>query len=140
MPSDLAGIALLAMVVMRGVSKGARGKEMVTGTAAVDTAMSTYFLSAGMGFASDIDAVLGAAVMLTGRGGVMGLVRCSFLLYHVSYFGQWHRLWDATYKNVTNPGKRRVLPSLQDHMVHVPHWARLIDHCMHHSKTLHECL
>ena len=51
MPSDLAGITLLEMVVMRAVSKGARGKEMVTGTAAVDTAMSTYFLSEGMGSA-----------------------------------------------------------------------------------------
>ena len=35
-------------------------------------------------------------------------------------------VWDSVYDNTTNPGKRRGLTSLQDHMVPVLHWARMI--------------
>ena len=126
MSSDLAGIVASAMTVTCGGGKGTMGKEMATDTVAVETARSTSLLSARMGSASDVDADVGAAVMLRGGGGVVGLVHCSFWLHPVSDEGQWRRLWDAAYDNAADPGERRGLPSLQAHMVPVPHWARLI--------------
>ena len=77
-------IVALAMAVTCGDSKGKMWKEVSTCTIAVKTMTSTSLLPVGMRSASDIDSNVGADVMLTGRGGFMGLVCCSFLLYPVS--------------------------------------------------------
>ena len=84
MSSDLSGILAWEMTVMPGNIKGKIGKEMVTSAVAVKTARSTSLLSAGMGSASDVDADVGAAVMIRGGEGVMGLVHCSFWIHYVS--------------------------------------------------------
>ena len=99
---------------------------MATGTVAVDTESIASLFSAGMGSASDLDADVGAAVMLRCREGVMGLVHCRFWLHTVSDEGQWCRFWDAVYDNAANPGKQRGLPLLRAHMVPVLHRERLI--------------
>ena len=114
------------MAVTCGDSKGKMWKEMSTCTIAVKTMTSTSLLPVGMRSASDIDSNVGADVMLRGGGGIMGLFHCSFWIHPVSDEGQWRCLWDAVYDNSAKPVNQCGLPSLQDHMVPVPHWTRLI--------------
>ena len=74
MLSKLAVIISTEITVARGGSKEGMGKEMVPGTVAVNKARITSLLSSGIGSASDLDAYMGAAVMIRGRWGVVELV------------------------------------------------------------------
>ena len=56
---------------------------MVTGTVTVETASINSLLSSGMVSASDVDADIGASIILSGGGDVGGLVHCRFWLHPV---------------------------------------------------------
>ena len=56
---------------------------MVTGTVTVETESITSLVSSGMVSASDVDADIGASIILRGGGGVGGLAHCRFWIHPV---------------------------------------------------------
>ena len=64
--------------------------------------------------------------MIRGEGLVVGLFCCRFWIPPVLYEVLWRWIWESVYDNAAVLEKLCGLPSIQDHMVPVPHWTRLI--------------